>query len=407
MPTRSGRGRRVPTADIQDDGRITVKRSLNDHLFPENMPLTCGFGWSCGDLNPRPPRCERGALPDCATAPGTPASVANLRAWRCGGQSPTARTAASAYWSYNWSVDPACWSYSWSVTLAEMSMISAVRCGWLASQARRARCRAVSARAAASAASSCACHCACSASACVASRSSSRYTPSMPPGGTRNHPGPPGRELRGRGRQGRDHERDQHGQQPTSCLDDAGPVRARLRRADGTGSGSRSRRVIGAPLGDPVPRDALLRRDAVLRRGAVVQGGALPGDARQHLGAVSPVVPAIPGHFASLRVRRAGRSRILQPEQLLRLRQDAVRLVYPPRNADAGPDGDDREIEDGAAHGLPPRSCGGLARRKPRCVPVAATGMLTSRTVKPLVRLDEHSARCVARSRVWRGLWHS
>src|ERR1039457_4239769 len=383
------------------------------------MPLTCGFGWSCGDLNPRPPRCERGALPDCATAPGTPASVANLRAWRCGGQSPTARTAASAYWSYNWSVDPACWSYSWSVPLAEMSMISAVGCGWLASQARRARCRAVSARAAASAASSCACHCACSASACVASRSSSRYTPSMPPGGTRNHRGESfaavaaraaimsvtsmvssrrrawaTRDRSGRGRAG-------------PARGGAGGRGARRGRGDGTGSGSGSRRVIGAPLGDPVPRDALLRRDAVLRRGAVVQGGALPGDARQHLGAVSPVVPAIPGHFASLRVRRAGRSRMLQPEQLLRLRQDAVRLVYPPRNEDAGPDGDDREIEDGAAHGLPPRSCGGLARRKPRCVPVAATGMLTSRTVKPLVRLDEHSARCVARSRVWRGLWHS
>jgi hypothetical protein len=25
--------------------------------------------WTCGDLNPRPPRCERGALPDCATGP--------------------------------------------------------------------------------------------------------------------------------------------------------------------------------------------------------------------------------------------------------------------------------------------------------------------------------------------------
>lgn len=31
--------------------------------------LTSLLGWTCGDLNPRPPRCERGALPDCATGP--------------------------------------------------------------------------------------------------------------------------------------------------------------------------------------------------------------------------------------------------------------------------------------------------------------------------------------------------
>jgi hypothetical protein len=31
----------------------------------------------------------------------------------------------------------------------------------------------------------------------------------------------------------------------------------------------------------------------------------------------------------------------------------------------------------------------------------AATGVLTSRTVKVMVRFDEHSARCVARSRDW------
>lgn len=43
------------------------------HDAKEPLPGFPGRGselrWTCGDLNPRPPRCERGALPDCATGP--------------------------------------------------------------------------------------------------------------------------------------------------------------------------------------------------------------------------------------------------------------------------------------------------------------------------------------------------
>lgn len=36
---------------------------------PDHSDWGSELRWTCGDLNPRPPRCERGALPDCATGP--------------------------------------------------------------------------------------------------------------------------------------------------------------------------------------------------------------------------------------------------------------------------------------------------------------------------------------------------
>jgi hypothetical protein len=81
-----------------------------------------------------------------------------------------------------------------------------------------------------------------------------------------------------------------------------------------------------------------------------------------------------------------------------------VRLMYPPWNEHAGPDRDDREIEDCAAQNVTPRSRQGRAGSINRCGAAGAAGVLTSRTVKPLVRVDEHSARCVARSLIWRRL---
>ena len=47
-----------------DSNRIERLKALTRILAGQGL-----IEWSCGDLNPRPPRCERGALPDCATAP--------------------------------------------------------------------------------------------------------------------------------------------------------------------------------------------------------------------------------------------------------------------------------------------------------------------------------------------------
>ncbi len=52
-------GARLPEADMRKATRPAL------HADTDRLSLT----WSCGDLNPRPPRCERGALPDCAIAP--------------------------------------------------------------------------------------------------------------------------------------------------------------------------------------------------------------------------------------------------------------------------------------------------------------------------------------------------
>src|ERR1700729_2185577 len=75
-----------------------------------------------------------------------------------------------------------------------------------------------------------------------------------------------------------------------------------------------------------------------------------------------------------------------------------MRPAQPAGNEHARPDGDDREIEDGAAHRLTPRPCRRPLAGSPGNGHEKTTSVLTSRTVKVVVRFDEYSARCVARS---------
>jgi hypothetical protein len=49
----------VPASHVQNDGRMTVKRSWNPSGGPPTITLTWYFVWSYGDSNPRPLACHR------------------------------------------------------------------------------------------------------------------------------------------------------------------------------------------------------------------------------------------------------------------------------------------------------------------------------------------------------------
>jgi hypothetical protein len=79
-----------------------------------------------------------------------------------------------------------------------------------------------------------------------------------------------------------------------------------------------------------------------------------------------------------------------------------VRTANPGWNEETHPDRYNTDVKEHAvvaAHQVPPPPGprGDQPRRRARCRPEAEPHLVTSRTVKVGVRLDEHAARCVAR----------
>src|SRR5580658_5588235 len=75
-----------------------------------------------------------------------------------------------------------------------------------------------------------------------------------------------------------------------------------------------------------------------------------------------------------------------------------MRAPQPPGDQHERPDGNDGEIEDGAAHRAVLQVVSQYAGSRICSRQDTESGVATSRTVKGSEGVDEHSARCVARS---------